>query len=33
MAAVLWTLTIQVSLEKVHKQANVAFFEKIPEET
>jgi hypothetical protein len=33
MAATLWTPTIQESLEKCIKQANKAFFEKIPEET
>jgi hypothetical protein len=33
MAATLRTPTIQVSLVKCIKQANEAFFEKIPEET
>jgi hypothetical protein len=33
MAATLWTPNIQLSLEKVHKTGNKAFFEKIPEET
>jgi hypothetical protein len=33
MAATLWTPNFQVSLEKVHKQANKAFFEKICEDT
>jgi hypothetical protein len=33
MAAKLWTPNFQVSLGKVHKKANEAFFEKIPEET
>jgi hypothetical protein len=33
MAATVWTPNFQVSLEKVQKKANNAFFEEIPEET